>query len=245
MIEPVIQAEHPPAQRRSTEHIRSFSGRRGHSTAAQKLAVQALSDRYCDRFRPQPLALETLFARPAPLILEIGFGMGETTAAIARSLPEHNFLGLEVYPPGIGALLRRIDEQALQNVRIIHHDAFEVVRDMIAPNSLAGIHIFFPDPWPKVRHHKRRLIQPAFVAMLARRLRPDAYLHCATDWQHYAEHMLTVLQGEPWLSNTSSGFAARPAYRPITKFEQRGVKLGHGVWDLLFKRVTTPDPDKV
>ncbi len=220
-------------------HIRSFSGRRGHITVAQKEAFQRLSERYCDRYQPQPASLERLFERPAPLILEIGFGMGETTAAIATTLSDHNFMGLEVYPPGIGALLRRIEDQSLLNVRIIHHDAFEVVRDMVAPASLAGIHIFFPDPWPKARHHKRRLIQPPFVELLAQRLQAGGYLHCATDWQHYAEQMLAVLQAETRLNNTADTYAPRPAYRPITKFEQRGVQLGHAVWDLVFKRGTT------
>jgi tRNA (guanine-N7-)-methyltransferase len=239
----MIQPDSPFHKRLPTAakpvHIRSFSGRRGHITAAQKEAFQVLSQRYCDRYQPQPARLDRLFERSAPLILEIGFGMGETTAAIATTLSDHNFIGLEVYPPGIGALLRRIEEQGLLNVRIIHHDAFEVVRDMIAPASLAGIHIFFPDPWPKARHHKRRLIQSPFVELLAQRLQTGGYLHCATDWQNYAEQMLAVLQGEPQLENTASTYAPRPPYRPITKFERRGIQLGHAVWDLVFKRAAT------
>ncbi len=189
------------------------------------------------RYQPQTAALDSFFPVPGPIILEIGFGMGETTAAIARSRPNCNFLGIEVYPPGVGALLRRIEDQSLSNVRIIHHDAFEVIRDMVPTGCLAGIHVFFPDPWPKARHHKRRLIQPAFVAMLAQRLNAGGYLHCATDWQAYAVHMFEVLQSEPLLRNTAEGFAPRPEYRPVTKFETRGVKLGHGVWDLVFSRV--------
>jgi tRNA (guanine-N7-)-methyltransferase len=238
-------------------HIRSFSGRRGHFTAGQKQAYETLFDRWAIPYRANRLDPAEAFGRRAPLVLEIGFGMGETTAHIAALLPGTDFLGVEVYPAGVGALLRRIDEQALGNLRIVQHDAVEVVRDMIALDSLAGIHVFFPDPWPKKRHHKRRLIQPAFVALLASRLAPGGYLHCATDWEHYAVQMLAVLAGEPRLENTAfdgadpdspretvigdtaqacRGFAPRPAYRPVTKFENRGLKLGHGVWDVVFRR---------
>lgn len=238
MTDPENHQHHPTSPGLRADHIRSFSGRRGHITSGQRQAYQQLSDRYCDRYQPRAMSVGSYFGSQAPLILEIGFGMGETTAAIARSKPDHNFLGLEVYPPGIGALLRRIEEQALTNVRIIHHDAFEVVRDMVPMSFLAGVHIFFPDPWPKARHHKRRLIQQNFVNMLAQRLSPGGYLHCATDWQHYAEHMFEVLAAEPLLRNTADRFAPRPEYRPSTKFEKRGVNLGHGVWDLIFRRVT-------
>src|SRR5690606_14206596 len=147
-----------------------------------------------------------------------------------------NFLGVEVFNAGVGSLLKRIDEQQIQNIRIIQHDAVEVLRDMIAPDTLDGVHIYFPDPWPKKRHHKRRLIQPPFIALLAARLKAGAYLHCATDWEHYAEQMLEVLSAEPTLQNTAQAYAPRPDYRPLTKFENRGLKLGHGVWDLIFKR---------
>jgi tRNA (guanine-N7-)-methyltransferase len=229
-------------------HIRSFSGRRGHFTAAQRQAYDALHQHWVLPYGPAPLAWQEVFGRSAPLVLEIGFGMGETTARIAQSLPGTNFLGLEVYPAGVGALLGRLEEQAIGNVRIIQHDAVEVVRDMIAPGSLAGIHVFFPDPWPKARHHKRRLIQSPFVALLASRLSVGGYLHCATDWEHYAIQMLDVLSREPLLENSAGpvmvagvaadckGFAIRPAGRPITKFETRGLKLGHGVWDIVFRR---------
>ena len=162
--------------------------------------------------------------------------MGETTAAIAAAHPETDFLGLEVHTPGVGSLLKEIAARGLGNLRIVQHDAVEVLREMIAPASLAGAHIFFPDPWPKKRHHKRRLIQPGFVDLLARRLRPGGYLHLATDWQDYAEQMLAVLAAEPLLENTAADFAARPAYRPQTKFEARGLRLGHGIWDLVFRR---------
>ena len=181
------------------------------------------------------LDFETVFARQAPTILEIGFGMGETTAHIAERQPGINFLGVEVHSPGVGSLLKQISEQHLQNVRIIQHDAVEVVHDMIPPASLHGIHIFFPDPWPKKRHHKRRLLQAAFVSELATRLEPQGYVHVATDWQEYAEHILQVLSAEPSLVNTAEAYATHPAYRPLTKFEARGLKLGHGVWDIVFR----------
>jgi len=235
-------------------HIRSFSGRRGHFTAGQRSAYERLLPAFGIDYRPGPLELREAFGRDAPTVLEIGFGMGETTAAIAAALPGTNFLGVEVYPAGVGSLLMRIEALGLRNLRIVQHDAIEVVRDMIAPDSLAGVHVFFPDPWPKARHHKRRLIRPEVVALLASRLRPDGLLHCATDWEHYALQMLSVLAAEPLLENTagtvrvgetaaeSAGFAQRPDYRPQTKFERRGLRLGHGVWDLLLRRSTAPRP---
>ncbi len=217
-------------------HIRSFSGRRGHITSGQRAAWERLLPRWGIGYAPQPLDLAAAFGRQAPVALEIGFGMGETTAAIAAAQPEVDFLGVEVYPAGVGSLLRRIEEAGLTNLRVIQHDALEVVRDMIAPDTLAGVHVFFPDPWPKARHHKRRLIQPPFVALLASRIRPGGYLHCATDWEHYAQQMLEVLSAEPLLENTAEDFAPRPEHRPLTKFERRGLRLGHGVRDLLFRR---------
>ncbi len=162
--------------------------------------------------------------------------MGETTAHIAALMPEKDFIGVEVHTPGVGSLLKLTGERSLTNLRLIQHDAVEVVTHMIAPGSLAGIHIFFPDPWHKARHHKRRLIQPPFVQLLASRLASGAYLHGATDWENYAEQMLEVLSAEPQLRNSSDGYAPRPDYRPVTKFEKRGLKLGHGVWDLVFTR---------
>ena len=182
------------------------------------------------------LNFETVFGRCAPTILEIGFGMGETTATIAVQSPEKNFLGIEVHSPGVGSLLKEIGEQQIRNIRIIKHDAVEVVCTMIPPGSLHGVHVYFPDPWPKTRHHKRRLLQPEFVAELTNRLEPQAYLHVATDWQDYAEQILEVLTHEPNLKNTTEAYAKRPAYRPQTKFEARGLKLGHEVWDIVFRR---------
>jgi tRNA (guanine-N7-)-methyltransferase len=170
------------------------------------------------------------------VVLEIGFGMGHTTAEIAAARLDTDFIGIEVYTPGMGSLLRTIEARGLANLRVMQHDAVEVLRDRIAPASLAGVHVYFPDPWPKTRHHKRRLIQPAFVAALVGRLTPGGYLHCATDWEPYAAQMLEVLSAEPALANTAEGFAPRPDWRPLTKFEQRGLRLGHGVWDLMFTR---------
>ncbi|MEO7640565.1 MAG: tRNA (guanosine(46)-N7)-methyltransferase TrmB, partial [Ramlibacter sp.] len=151
-------------------------------------------------------------------------------------IPEKNFLCCEVHEPGVGALLKRIGEQQLANIRIVAHDAVEVLDHMVPAQSLTGIHVFFPDPWHKLRHNKRRLIQPALVTRLAGRLQPGAYMHCATDWEPYAQQMLQVLTAEPLLANAGADYAPRPDYRPLTKFENRGLKLGHGVWDLVFRR---------
>lgn len=210
--------------------------RRSHITPSQQDALDRLLPKWAIEHHEQILDFEKLFGRRADTILEIGFGMGETTQQIAQARPQDNFLGVEVFNAGVGALLKRIDEHQISNIRIIQHDAVEVVRDMIAPESLAGVHIYFPDPWPKKRHFKRRLIQPDFVRLLASRLAPDGYIHCATDWQNYAEQMLTVLSDEPTLRNTVSDYAPRPDYRPLTKFEARGLRLGHGVWDLIFRK---------
>jgi len=177
-----------------------------------------------------------VFGRDAPRVLEIGFGMGDATAAIAQVRPDTDFIGVEVHTPGVGALLKHIGEKQLSNLRIVQHDAVDVLDHMITPASLAGVHVFFPDPWHKKKHNKRRLIQAPFVARLATRLAPGGYLHCATDWEPYAQQMLAVLSAEPLLVNTADGYAPRPDYRPLTKFENRGLKLGHGVWDLVFRK---------
>ena len=211
--------------------------RQGRVSKAQRRAHTELLPVYGVPFSPAPLDLGRLFGRAAPRILEIGFGMGETTAAIAQEHPESDYLGIEVHTPGVGSLLKRIADLRLENLRIIQHDAVEVVEHMIAPAALAGVHVFFPDPWPKKRHHKRRLIQPAFVALLASRMKPGACVHTCTDWEEYAERMLEVLSAEPALRNTASGYANRPEARPETKFERRGLALGHRVWDLVFRKV--------
>jgi tRNA (guanine-N7-)-methyltransferase len=217
--------------------IRSFVRRSGRLGPGQARALRDLGPQFVIPYAAAPLDLRRAFGNANPVIAEIGFGMGETTAQIAAAQPQRNFLGIEVHPPGIGALLKRIGEQGLRNVRIVGHDAVEVLQQMIAPQTLAGLHVFFPDPWHKKRHHKRRLIKPPFVALAASRLTPGGYIHCATDWQEYAEEMLDFLSAEPLLVNTVSGFAPRPHYRPQTKFESRGRRLGHGVWDLVFTRV--------
>ena len=216
--------------------VRSYVLRGGRLGSGQQRALAALAPRYVLPWAPTPIDPAAVYGRRAPLVVEIGFGMGAATAQIAAAQPERDFLGIEVHEAGVGALLERVDEQGLDNLRIVRHDAVPVLQQMIAPASLAGVHVYFPDPWPKKRHHKRRLVQPGFVALLATRLTPGGYLHCATDWQPYAEQMLQVLGAEPLLVNTAAGYAERPAQRPLTKFEARGLALGHGVWDLVFRR---------
>ena len=225
----------PTAVRRS---IRSFVVRAGRMGPGQTRALAELGPRFVLPCMAQAADFDQLFGRSAPRVLEIGFGMGDATAQIAQALPGTDFIGVEVHTPGVGALLKRIGEMDLTNLRLIQHDAVEVLEHMIAPDTLAGVHVFFPDPWHKKKHNKRRLIQSGFVHHLASRIAPGGYLHCATDWQAYAEQMLAVLSAEPLLRNTSTDYAPRPDYRPLTKFENRGLKLGHGVWDLVFTRTS-------
>jgi tRNA (guanine-N7-)-methyltransferase len=267
-----------------TDRIRSFVLRAGRLTAGQQRALDDLGPQFLVPFQKQLFDWAATFlhpsidnaSRPRPRILEIGFGMGETTAAIAQLRPEDDFLAIEVHLPGVGALLKRIGELGLTNLRLIRHDAVEVLEQMIEENSLDGIHIYFADPWHKKRHHKRRLIQQQFVELLASRIKPGGYLHLATDWHNYAEQMLLVLNRQASLQNTSTesirietfacadvidsdldgrsetkneftptlvdlevdhpGYAERPSYRPVTKFENRGIRLGHGVWDLVYRK---------
>lgn len=219
---------HPP--------IRSYVLRQGRFSPAQQRAYSELMPRLGVPFRPGPVDFESVFGRRAPVVVEIGSGMGETTARIAMENPDIDYLAIEVHSPGVGSLLRRVEEEGLTNLRVVQHDAVEVMRDMIPEGSLCAIHVFFPDPWPKKRHHKRRLVQPAFAALAASRLAPGARLHVATDWQEYAEQVLAVLAATPRLRNTASDFAPRPPWRPETKFERRGRTLGHGVWDVLFEK---------
>ncbi|QOJ23117.1 MAG: tRNA (guanosine(46)-N7)-methyltransferase TrmB [Gammaproteobacteria bacterium] len=216
--------------------IRSFVLRQGRVSNAQRRACETLLPKYGIPFSENLLDLDRVFGRQVPKILEIGFGMGESTAAIAKSHPENDYLGIEVHTPGVGSLLNQIEQHGLTNLRIIQHDAVAVLQHMLPAACLDGIHIFFPDPWPKARHHKRRLIQPALVTRLCSHLKPGGYLHAATDWEDYAEQILHVLSQEPQLNNTAMDYAPRPDYRPLTKFEQRGIKLGHGVWDLIFRK---------
>jgi len=217
-------------------HIRSFVLRQGRVSNAQLRYHEGMMAQIGVPYVAAPHDLATVFGRSAPKILEIGFGMGETSAAIALANPGNDYLGIEVHTPGVGSLCKLVAEGHITNQRIVQHDAVEVLRDMIQPEALSGVHIFFPDPWPKARHHKRRLIQPPLVALLASRLAPGGYLHCATDWEEYAQQMLEVLSAEALLENTADGFAPRPDYRPLTKFEQRGLRLGHGVWDVIFRK---------
>ncbi|HKY02811.1 MAG TPA: tRNA (guanosine(46)-N7)-methyltransferase TrmB [Burkholderiales bacterium] len=216
--------------------VRSFVLRQGRVSNAQGRAHAQLLPVYGLPFGNIPLDFKQVYGRDAPTVLEIGFGMGETTAAIAAANPETNYLAIEVHTPGVGSLLKQIEEQGLSNLRIVQHDAVEVLERMIAPESLAGAHIFFPDPWPKKRHRKRRLIQGPLIALLSSRLYRGAYLHAATDWEDYAHQILEVFTAEPTLENTASNFAPRPTGRPQTKFESRGLRLGHGVWDILFRK---------
>jgi tRNA (guanine-N7-)-methyltransferase len=220
-----------------TQHrpVRSFVLRQGRMSKAQARAFDTLLPIYGIPFSHACLNLEAAFGRPAPNILEIGFGMGDSTAAIALQHPENNYLCVEVHTPGVGSLLKQIEDAAIKNIRIIQHDAVEVLDEMLDMGALDGVHIFFPDPWHKTRHHKRRLIQAGFVHKLCAHLKPGAYIHVATDWEEYATYILETLAAEPLLENTVEDYAPRPAYRPLTKFEQRGLKLGHGVWDIVFR----------
>ncbi len=240
-----------PADVAHPKAIRTFVKRAGRITSGQSKAMAQFGPQFILPFQNTMLDVDAVFASDprapgagSPIVLEIGFGMGEATAKIAALLPQTRFIGCEVHEPGIGALLKRIGEDDLHNLRICPHDAVEVLEQMIAPNSLDGIHVFFPDPWHKARHHKRRLLQAPLVAALAERLKRGAYVHCATDWQPYAEQMLEVLGAQALLHNTASarhpelgGYAPKPHYRPLTKFENRGLRLGHGVWDLVFERI--------
>lgn len=220
-----------------TEHrIRSFVTRAGRLSNAQARAIEILGPTFIIPYQKAITSFADYFGNDNPVVLEIGFGMGDSTAKIAQHIPHVNFLAIEVHTPGVGNLLKLIDEENINNIRIMQHDAFEVLRDMIAPNSLAGVHVFFPDPWHKARHNKRRLIQGPFVSMLSEHLTSGGYIHCATDWEEYAQQMLEVLNSEPTIQNTAADYAPRPDYRPVTKFENRGLRLGHGVWDIVFQK---------
>ncbi len=236
-----------PATVAFPKNIKSFVKRAGRTTTGQAIAFEVWGPQFLLTYVPESLNMAKAFAlngqdaAPAPVILEIGFGMGEATAQIAKARPNEHFLCCEVHEPGVGALLKRMGEQDIQNIRILQHDAVEVIDNMLALASLDGVHIFFPDPWHKSRHNKRRLIQAPLIAKLAARLKSGAYIHCATDWEPYAVQILEVLSAEPILQNTATqdqgGYAVKPDYRPLTKFENRGLKLGHGVWDVIFKRI--------
>jgi tRNA (guanine-N7-)-methyltransferase len=223
--------------------VRSFVIRGGRATVAQQRALDELWPSYGVEFTAEPIDLQQLFGRTAPRMLEIGFGAGEALLTFAQAHPEFDCIGVEVHKPGVGHLLLGAQAAGLKNLRIICHDAVEVLQGQLAPASLQLIHIFFPDPWPKKRHHKRRLIQPALVELLARVLTADGTLRLATDWEPYALHMREVIDASPSFTNESpdTGFAARTDERPLTRFERRGQRLGHGVWDLSYRRVVTTE----
>jgi len=226
-----------PSDDREAWRIRSFVRREGRLTPGQQKALDTLWPHY-GLDPEQPLDPLALFGRQAPLTLEIGFGNGASLAAMAARETENDFIGIEVHRPGVGRLLRRIEQQELGNVRLFCHDAVEVLNRCIGDRSLDRVLLFFPDPWPKTKHHKRRIVQPGFIRLLGRKIRPGGLLHLATDWQPYAEHMLNVMQDSPRFSNIAGQgqYAVRPAYRPATRFEQRGLRLGHTVRDLVFRR---------
>ncbi len=233
-IDQAPESSEAPYQRR----IRSFVLRQGRLTKGQERALETGWPQFGIEYAEHVLDLAKIFGRDAgPKILEIGFGMGDATAKIAQTLPDSDFLAVEVHTPGVGSLLKLMQEGDISNIRILQHDAVEVLQHMLPDASLDGVHIFFPDPWHKKRHHKRRLIQAEFVKLLCSKLKAGAYIHVATDWQEYAEWVLEVLRAEPQLQNSAADYAEKPAYRPLTKFENRGLKLGHGVWDLVFKKV--------
>ena len=223
----------------NTHKIRSFIRRQGRITPGQQRAIDRLWPKY-GLDKNQVIDYSNVFGRQASLIVEIGFGNGESLAKMAANHPENDYLGIEVHKPGVGHLLLQLDQLEINNVRIFNYDAVDILEQQIADNSLSGIHLYFPDPWPKKRHHKRRIVQSEFIALITRKLQPGGYFHAATDWQDYAEHMLTVLQKHPAFINQSSDgmYCERPDYRPVTKFERRGLALGHGVWDLIFRKKT-------
>jgi len=217
-------------------HIKSFVRRAGRMSSAQENYYAEMMPKIGLAYAPQSVDLAAIYGRNNPKILEIGTGMGETTAKIADANRDNDYLGVEVHVPGVGALCKQIAERSLENLRICQHDAVQLIRDMLPEAPPDGVHVFFPDRWHKARHNKRRLIQSPFVALLASRLKPGGYFHCATDWEEYAHQMLEVLAAEPTLVNSADGFAPRPEYRPLTKFENRGLRLGHGVWDVIFRK---------
>lgn len=228
------------AEKKTSHRILSFIRRQGRITQGQQLAL----DNHWDQYGLDPeisYDFNQVFGRIAPLIVEIGFGTGDSLANMAAANPDNNYIGIEVHKPGVGHLMLLLDQQGLTNVRIYCHDAIDIIENKIADHSLTGVHLFFPDPWPKQKHHKRRIVRPSFVDLLSKKLQPGGYFHAATDWQNYAENMLKILSTGVGISNTSSDgdYCERPDYRPLTRFEQRGIRLGHGVWDLIFRKNNT------
>jgi tRNA (guanine-N7-)-methyltransferase len=227
-----------PADSSHSQRIRSFVPRQGRRTLGQEFALENYWSEY-GLDTHQKYDFVQVFGRDAPIIIEIGFGNGDSLAKMALANPENNYIGIEVHTPGVGHLLMQIKQHDISNLRIYRHDAIDILEQQIPDNSLTGVHLFFPDPWPKKRHHKRRIVRASFVDLLVKKLKPEGYFHAATDWQEYAKHILNVLSIEKALSNASAthDYCERPDYRPLTKFEQRGIRLGHGVWDLIFTKI--------
>ncbi len=225
------------ASKDTSPRIRSYIRRQGRATAGQKNAIDNAWNKYC-LDADKTYDYDEVFGRVAPLIVEIGFGNGSSLAEMAQANPDLNYLGIEVHRPGVGSLIMQLEQKGLTNVRIYHHDAIEILEEKIQDHVVAGVHLFFPDPWQKRRHHKRRIVRPSFIELLHKKLVSGGYFHAATDWEHYANDMLKILSSSGQLINTSAdnGYSPRPEYRPLTKFENRGLRLGHGVWDLIFKK---------
>jgi len=230
-----IMSEQNPFIRR----IRSFVKREGRLTVGQERALNELFPRYGLVLQNTPLNLDDTFQRIAPRILEIGFGNGTSLSEMAANNPEQDYIGIEVHRPGVGNLLLQVEKLGLTNLRVINDDGVDVLKKMIADESLDAVYLFFADPWHKKRHHKRRIVQKEFVELLRKKLKVGGVFHMATDWEHYAQHMMSIMNDSEGFENTAGQdqFLPRPDYRPLTKFEQRGQRLGHGVWDLIFKKV--------
>ena len=233
-----INHDKDPETGKVMRKVRSFVLREGRLTAGQRNALDTLWPRFGLERDQGTLDPERVFGRDAPRVLEIGYGMGQSLAQMAAADPDKDFIGIEVHRPGVGALLMEIEQQGLNNLRSYCDDAVEILELCIPDNSLARVQLYFPDPWHKKKHHKRRIVQPAWVALVQRKLQPGGILHMATDWENYSEHMMEVMNTAEGFNNVAGpgGFSPRPSWRPETKFERRGEKLGHGVWDLLFEK---------
>ncbi len=234
---PLTQINPQDTEQSPVRKVRSFIRRQGRITPGQQFALENFWEKYCLDSN-QKLDITQVFGRNAPLCVEIGFGNGECLAKLAAANPGKDYIGIEVHRPGVGHLIIQLEQLGLSNVRVYCHDAIEVMANNLADNSLSAVHLFFPDPWPKKKHQKRRIVQVSFLELLAKKLQPGGYFHAATDWEHYAKAMLKVLSDDQGFLNTSSlnNYCERPEYRPLTKFEKRGLRLGHGVWDLIFTR---------
>ena len=235
----VDENEAPKEKQKYMRKIRSFVKREGRMTNRQQTATDTLWASMGVDYKEEPIDFCEIFGRDAPVVLEIGFGMGKSLVEMAKNAPEKNFLGIEVHGPGVGACLADAGEAGLTNLRVMNHDAVEVLEFMIPDNSLSTFQLYFPDPWHKARHNKRRIVQQSFMERMSKKLVVGGIIHMATDWENYAEHMLEVLNAAEGLKNScESDYSPRPDWRPLTKFENRGHRLGHGVWDLIFERIS-------